>query len=407
MGIALSAGNIATLASRSETPHLPAALLACAVAATILIAGRQGAIDLEQHAVHATAGQLFPLKTQGLVFQKAAAHGKNILPLYGSSELLGPRSERASDFFQTAPTGFQVSPVGKPGATSLTILEKIGALGRDLRGKKIAISLSPAWFLIEKTRTDWYGGNFSIEAASALAFNGSLDFELRHEIAQRMSRFPQGLERSPLLAFALDRLAAGGWSDRVIFCALWPLGKLENAVFELQDHFEATTYLLTHRRAAPRRHWANLDWPKLLAGADLRGVMAQKKEKKKWGADDPRVRRVRDAVFVERINAAPEWQDLDLLLRVLAKVHARPLLLSMPFDGHSYDVSGISLVAREAYYKRIRAVAQHYNFPLVEFEEDDDDPLFLDSQHTHLTAKGWLFYNRVLDDFFHGRVLPI
>ncbi len=398
---------MASLANRSETPHLPAALLACAVVATLLIVGRQGAIDLEQHAVHATAGQLFPLKTQGLVFQRVAAHGKNILPLYGSSELLGPRSERASDFFQNAPTGFQVSPVGKPGATSLTILEKIGALGRDLRGKKIAISLSPAWFLFKDTRPDWYGGNFSVEAASALAFNDSLDFELKHEIAQRMLRFPQGLEKSPLLTFALDRLAAGGWSDRAILDALWPLGKAENVVLELQDHFEAATYLLEQRKSAPRRRWARLDWPKLMAGVDLSKVQAEKKEVKKWGADDPRVRRVRDKLFVDRINAAPEWHDLDLLLRALAKVRARPLLLSMPLDGHFYEDSGVSLAAREAYYKRIRAVAQRYNFPLVEFEEDDADPLFLDRQHTHLTARGWLFYNRVLDDFFHGRALPI
>jgi D-alanine transfer protein len=55
----------------------------------------------------------------------------------------------------------------------------------------------------------------------------------------------------------------------------------------------------------------------------------------------------------------------------------------------------------------MRAVVQRYQFPLVEFEDHDDDAAFLDSQEDHLTGKGWMFYDRVLDDFFHGRMPPI
>jgi poly-D-alanine transfer protein DltD len=75
--------------------------------------------------------------------------------------------------------------------------------------------------------------------------------------------------------------------------------------------------------------------------------------------------------------------------------------------GQSYDQKGISRKARESYYKRMRAVVQRYQFPLVEFEDHDDDAAFLDSQEDHLTGKGWMFYDRVLDDFFHGRMPPI
>ena len=106
------------------------------------------------------------------------------------------------------------------------------------------------------------------------------------------------------------------------------------------------------------------------------------------------------------MNTAPGLMDLELLLRVLAKIHARPLLLSMPLDGQNFDQSGVSRSAREAYYSKVRAMAQRYNFALAEFEEHDNDPTFLDSKsfYVHLTAKGWMFYNRVLDDFFHERV---
>ena len=60
--------------------------------------------------------------------------------------------------------------------------------------------------------------------------------------------------------------------------------------------------------------------------------------------------------------------------------------------------------AREGYYEKLRALAQRYNFTLIEFKEHDEDPAFLYRHQTHLTAKGWMFYDRALDDFFHGRV---
>ena len=65
---------------------------------------------------------------------------------------------------------------------------------------------------------------------------------------------------------------------------------------------------------------------------------------------------------------------------------------------------GYSRLARENYYEKMRALAQRYDFALIEFEDHDEDPTFLDAQHTHLTQEGWLFYDRALDDFFHGRV---
>ena len=112
----------------------------------------------------------------------------------------------------------------------------------------------------------------------------------------------------------------------------------------------------------------------------------------------------RDEAFVIRVNKAPAWVDLELLLRTLAEVGAKPLLISMPMDGQFYDQEGVSRVAREAYYKKLRMLAQQYHVALVEFEKHDQDPAFLDAQHNHLTGKGWTFYDQALDDFFHGRV---
>jgi Protein involved in D-alanine esterification of lipoteichoic acid and wall teichoic acid (D-alanine transfer protein) len=370
----------------------------------ILSIGYTVAIRLEQRTISSTAPEVFPLKYQGLAFQRAAAHAPEVLPLYGSSELIiPPVPEKAGKFFRTAPTGFQVSPVGNLGATTATILQKIGALGSDLRGKKVVISLSPGWFLASGTRWDWYKGNFSLLAASELIFGSSIDFQLKRDIALRMLECPSTLKRSPLLEFALSRLASGSQLDRLVFCALWPLGKIQNAILDLQDHFAALSYILRDTKPTPRRQIEMLNWPNLIAKATESTSADAAKFEKVPGA----IRRWHDAGFVARINTAPEWIDFELLLRVLAQAHAQPLLLSMPMAGQYYDRIGVSRIARETYYKRMRTLAQRYRFSLVQFEDHDNDSAFLDNQENHLTKKGWIFYDRALDDFFHGRVPPM
>ena len=144
-----------------------------------------------------------------------------------------------------------------------------------------------------------------------------------------------------------------------------------------------------------------LDWVKLIAEAGENGTADAGKEEA-LGPDEAS-RSGRDGAFFARMDAAREWIDFELLLRVLSEIHARPLLLSMPINGSLFDYGDVSQPAHETYYKKIRALAQRYDFPLIEFEEHDNDPAFFDGHKYHLSAKGWMFYNRALDDFFHGR----
>jgi D-alanine transfer protein len=386
-------------------PHLFAGLIASGVVAAVLLGAEMAAVHLEQTTIHASAPELFPLKNQGLAFQRAAARAPYVLPLYGSSELTAvPVPERAHMFFRTAPTGFQVSPVGAGGADSLIMLQKIGALGSDLRGKRVAISLSPGWFV--KPGPGWsegYKGNFSPMAASEMVFGTALDFELKRDIASRMLKYPSTLENSPLLEFALRRLASGRWLDRIIFCALWPIGKAQATILELQDHFAAYKYIRHKIKPAAPFHPETPDWSKLIANAGgTKNTDADKVTKaSSLGEEKPPGRQ--DAAFREHMNASTAWIDLELLLRTLTSIHASPLLFTMPLAGDLYDRNGVSRSAREDYYVKLRALVQRYHFRLVEFKGHDQDPAFLYRHQNHLTANGWIYYDRAIDDFLHGR----
>ena len=382
--------------------HLSCAVTTGVVVLVFLLVGREIAIQLEHRTIRATAPEVFALKNQGSALQRAAAESPDILLLFGSSELtLGPASVRAGEFFKTEPTGFQVSPVGKPGATSIVILQKLAALGPELHGRKVAISLSPSWFLVPVIEPYMYKGNFSLFSASQLTFGDALDFQLKRDIATRMLEFPQTLASSPVLAFALHRLASGKWWDRIGLAVAWPVGKLQNAILDLQDHFESMIYILREGKTPQPTNPRRLDWATLIQKATTPRDFSTEDDKAQ--TIELQLLRGGDRNFLARINGASEWTDLEMLLRVLHDVQAKPLLLSVPMDGLFYDDAGISFATREAYYAKIRALAERYDFPLVEFKDHDRDPDFLDEHHYHLTAKGWLYCDQALSNFFSGK----
>lgn len=391
---------------RQGIPHLFSALIASFLIAAVLVGTEMVAVHLERATILSTAPELFSLKNQGLAFQRAAARTPDVLPFYGSSELTAVRvPERAHIFFRTAPTGFQVSPVGAGGMNSLIMLQKIAALGSDLRDKKVAISLSPGWLLTPGAWwSEWYKGNFSFMAASEMAFGTALNFELKRDIASRMLKFPSTLKNSPFLEFALKLLASDRWLDRVLFYVIWPIGKAQTIMLELQDHFAALNYIGHKLKPALSRHREGLNWPKLIASVG--GTVTTNAEKVPVASslNEQTTRGRNDVTFRSDMNASPGWINLELLLRTLASVHARPLVLSMPIPGDLYDQRGVSRSAREDYYVKLRTLVQSCHFPLVEFKRHDEDAAFLYLQKSHLTAKGWIYYNRALDDFFHGRL---
>jgi D-alanine transfer protein len=398
--------------ARPYAPHLSSALSACAIVCAILGGGRALAIELERKTIHATAPKDFWIKNQGLAFQRAAAQTSDVLLLYGSSELIDPIPNRASDFFSREPTGFQVCPVGKGGATSLNIVQKLAALGTDLRGRKIAIWISPSSFLTPDVKPDFYAGNFSSAAASGTLFGDSLDSKLKSEIAGRMLHFPDTLAKAPLLQLAATSLVAGHGVDRLVLMALWPLGKLQNLMLDLQDHFEALVYIGSGGRLIRKRELRHFEFfshrARNNSGPETR---ERASDKSSVDASQQTVeaqpvkenQQNRDAAFCRQMGAASEWTDLELLFRVVAELGVHPLFLSTPLDSTSGELRGVSRSGRQVYYDRMSDLARRYHFPLVQFEDHDAEPTFLIAHREHPTPTGWKYYDRALDDFFHQK----
>lgn len=363
---------------------------------------------LEGRYIHALASEFTDAKLQGIALQKQAFAQPDLLVLYGSSELVKPMPNNATEFFEDAPTGFRVFPVGKPGATSLTVLQRVASVGKGVEGKKIAFSISPGWFFTEIFDPKYYEGNFSEMQGSEVAFSSDLSHGLKCDIAKRMLDFPNTLENRDLLNFALHRLAEDSWWDRFQYALAWPMGKLANAIARGQDHVEVASHILDEEEKLsdrPRR-LRHVVWRDVLKTATRFANKAATQNKQKQAAlqRSKLPRASRDKVFMQTIAKAREWTDVELLMRTMKELKADPLLLSMPVEDIRLEVYGVSPEARSAYEQQLAALAQKYNFPLLDFHEYQNDPNFMVDFLDHLSGTGWLYYNKALDDFFHGRV---
>jgi D-alanine transfer protein len=382
--------------------HLQAFAIAAGFATTCAIVAVLLCAKAEDRFIHRVAEEIDDLKLQGVALQKTAFAQPDLLVLYGSSELVSPVPNKAGDFFEKYPTGFQVFPVGKPGTTSLAIMQKIAALGPYIQGRKVAFSISPSYFFSEKVNQDYYEGNFSALQAAEFAFSGHLSRELKSDAARRIIQYPDTLEGNWTLEFALRRLAGDTALDHLLYAAVWPLGKLANLVGRAQDHIEAGLHIAeSNEKADPRpARIPGLNWKEILRRTSVkvkttRPPVSPRLIKRPKGS--------RDAVFLRTLKDADEWDDFELLLRTLNEMHAEPLLISMPLHGTDLETTGVSANARKAYGEQLNELAAHYGVKLVYFSQYENDPTFFADNLDHPGERGWMLFNKVLDDFYHQR----
>ncbi|HEY3366690.1 MAG TPA: D-alanyl-lipoteichoic acid biosynthesis protein DltD [Symbiobacteriaceae bacterium] len=397
-----------------KPPHLTSALVAVVLIAGVLAAGMLYARGIEARYIHALAPVQFAQKNQGAAFQAMAFRQPDLLPIYGSSELNIANPYHGNELFKKYPTGFAIFPVGKAGTTSLMILQDLAAVGGDLRGKKVALSLSAPWFFHETLAPDNYAGNFSAAHATALAFSTDLSLAVKRDAARRMLQYPQTLEKLPVLRFALQQLAGNSFKNRALYWAVFPLGKLDDLVLHLQDHWESLMYIRSQTKLKPEveRKPAKLDWVALLTRAEKEQRANANNnpfgfDNNAWNTkfrnDVPTQKNKNsDANFLKNLNGAKEFPDLDLLLRAIREMGGEPLVLSMPIQGVYYDYTGVSAKARQAYYEKVREVCKPYGVPIFDYSSFDGDKYFLIDPGAHLSREGWVFYNETLDAFYHG-----
>lgn len=396
-----------------KNPHLVASSVAVLLIFILVIAGELSAGWIENRYVHVLAPYNFLQKNQGVAMQQAAFLQEDLLPIYGSSELNWPDPFHSNRIFRMYPTGFTVFPVGEDGSEPLNILQKLAAVGSGLRGKKVALSLSPGFFLETMMPADAYAGNLSPLQANAFAYSSDLTWELKGAVARRMLDYPVTLRNDRLLKFALKRIADGSFSNRLLYYAILPLGELETFMLSLQDHMSTVAFISQQGNLDTTivKETRAIKWASLLSHSQARHLANSNNNP--FGVDNGQWKEfgaiwllkknsLDDEQFVKTMSASTAWTDLDLLLSELNELGSQPIILSMPFAGAYFDYMGVSRAARQKFYDRLEARSKSYGVPVVDFEDHDEDKTFFINFGSHLSSVGWVYYSRELEAFYQN-----
>ena len=393
--------------------NLSALGIAVAIAACLAIACFTWARNIQEERLHSVAPEFCDAKLHGVALIREAFSRPDTLVFLGSSELIPTVPMRGVDFFSEAPTGFSMFPVGKAGTTALSVLQKLGGAGDTLRGKKVVLSLSPSFFQNEQVDAKYFAGNSSKLQTKEFLWNSGYSEDLRQSAALNLLRYPRAYEGDWILEFTLRRMAGAGKIDRLMLACIAPLASLDRAVCRLQDHVEASLALLNASEddqmpdaaplAAGKRGMVN--WDELLKKAEAQSkALAARTVKKPFKSI--RDKGTGDSQFLRTLKNAEEWKHFELVLRLIKEAGAEPLVMSMPLHVDVLEAQGVSADARSYFGKQLRGLTQKYGVPLVYFEKHENDPVFFVDQFDHIGSKGWWYYNKVVDDFYHNRLSP-
>ena len=400
-----------------RAPHLSAAAAALAMAAGLL-AILFGPLHLERRLSRLTAPKMLEVKDQGIGLQEAAFADRNLLPVYGSSEFRNDTPFAGRIFFSHAPTGFELFAVGKAGAKTLIIAQRLAALGNAIRGRKVVIILSSTWFVSPPESPALYDGNFSALQAESLVFDSPISRSLKRRFAREMLRQPDSLSGHGLLKLELQRLAAGHHSieDRLLVDLGRPEAQFQQLLDRAESIFALSGEILDHPANlsdASLRTKSRPDWPRLFAEAtdfarENSYAAPVKHGQARREKGEERLENLFDArknprAFADALARSDEWGHLDILLRTLKELGARPLFLSIPLNATAFESVGVTPDQLALYYATLQREIAAYGFPVETFEAHQSDPEFFGDSMGHPSAKGWMAFNRAMSAFYHDK----
>ncbi len=402
-------------------PHLVAAAAALLVTLMAAVAYSSYAGSVEQKYVHAVAALDHADISGGSALERTALRQDDLLLIYGASELmLLDTKYEATRFFSTYPTGFMVFNAATKGGSALSIVQRLAALGADLRGRRVILAVGPAIMTMAPfgdVAERHYDGNFSELHALELAYSPYLSMQTKQLAAARMLDFPETLKDQRFLTFTLRNLTGNSLGARILYYLSWPLGRLQLGIMHVQDQYATVTFIhhLSAAQVKVTRQPQQIDWPALVKTAQAEQI--RQTDTNPYGVDNsqwPKIKELfakplpvgsRDADFINDVTIAREWSDLDITLRAVRELGAEAIIMSIPMNVPLWERIGVSRKAQNTYYSILHSVAAPYDLPVIDMKQYGDVKYFSMDLASHASRKGWIYVDRTLDKIYHG-ILP-
>lgn len=377
-----------------------------------------GRILLEHYAfrpgvIQAIASSQTPVAFQGLIFQEKALTSSDILPVYGSSEFSAESEFHPSKLFDGKTDGFVPFLIGRGGSQSLVHVLSLAAQGDTLDQKKVMVILSPQWFTPEGITSQYLDQNFSPLQAYQVLYDSNTSEEIKRELSQRLLQFPEVLNKYPTLAENLKLYAQSESPNYSVHILENVSGRFEQWSLQIEDLYKTAQFVrLVSDKAIVKNAGKGTsqipDWMDLNMRAQKQGI--ELTGNNSWGILDhyysaniePELKKSAGSQREDKLYPSPEYQDLQLLMKVLQEKGVQARFVIVPVNGYWYDYTGFPLQERQGYYTRVRKIIEQNGFEVADFSQHEYDRYFLQDV-MHLGWKGWVAVDQAMDQFYHER----
>lgn len=362
----------------------------------------------EQGSIEAIGLNPEPEVLYGSILQSKAIRSKGVVPFYGSSELGTGLEFNPTKVFANKPTGFTPFIVGRGSVQSLVNVLNL-ASQEGLKGRKLVFTFSPDWFAAKDgLSSERLAMNSSALHVYQIILDPKLPRAVKKEIAQRVLEVPEVIKDYPDLKLLLGTYLSEDWASTAKRVGLWPLAEVKLAALEIQDARQVQSLLqkANQKAKAPTGNptASSVAWDKLLDRSVQRGhdlitndlnvldssYAAQTESDKKKGSWKNL-----------KLYPSKEYQDFELLLRILKDKGAEPLFVLIPVNGRWADYADFPVSERQDYYQRVRGMIQEHGFQLADFSDREYEKYFMQDPW-HIGLKGWAEVDKAIDAFVHS-----
>lgn len=293
--------------------------------------------------------------------------------------------------------------IGAGGYQSLYHTILMGAVGDNIKNKKVVISVSPQWFKPTGVRKDAFGNSYSESHFIAFLKNKNVSKETKEYVISRIETLTAD---NPVM-----------W-DRVQNDVKWYMDGDSNGIDQIRkgihsylvnDKSEMKLFLTSFVKGKLRddshgKKKKDIDWNGLYKEAGKQGKHLVGNNK--YGMYK-RIykRRLKSKVEGHRIKNLDyrldsiEFKDLQCFLDVCKQEGIEVMMVMQPLNGRWSDFAGYPKEKREKLYEKVRKLAQKNNVQLTDLSGIEYGKYMFEDD-SHLGLKGLVNFNEQIYKFY-------
>lgn len=345
-------------------------------------------------------------KNRGLVLQKFFLDMKNIISVYGSSELNIQEEEYfyPVDFFYENNCNLNVNMVGQGHCQSIIHAINFAALGSELKEKKIVFVISYDWF-VTPMNTTYFTKVFSTLQFYSLIFNSSIREDIKISIISRVYELCGEEERwKEIKNICYKYLNKENVTNDQYYVNKY-LQLLKEDEYTAKENIE---FLKSYNLNNTKDYLNGISWDNEIEKAhkvakiSCNNVLNIDNNYFNTYIKDKLEITLKDVYKNYSLNGSKEYNDLVLLLEICKDVGVKPLFVNTPVNGSWYDYVGWDLDKRKRHYDSIDSIIHKYNYPIVDFSNYEYKKFFL-KDIMHIGWKGWVYFSEIsYMHYFYG-----